>query len=51
MLVYSLFLVFTSNFNMGNLMVWVLTAACWVYAVRQRGIHAWLHGTLPGRIV
>ena len=51
MLVYSLLLVFTSNFNMGNLIIWVLTAACWVYAVWQRGIHAWLHGTLPGRIV
>ena len=27
LVVYSLSLVFLSNFNMGNLMVWVLTAA------------------------
>ena len=33
MLFYSVMLVFTSNFNMGNLIVWVLTVACCVYAV------------------
>ena len=27
LITYSLMLVFLSNFNMGNLMVWVLTAA------------------------
>ena len=30
MLFYSVMLVFTSNFNMGNLIVWVLTVACCV---------------------
>jgi len=30
---YSLMLVFLSNFNMGNLMVWVLTAVITVCAI------------------
>ena len=34
--IYSVSLVFTSNFNMGNLLVWLLTAAVDVYAIWQR---------------
>ena len=49
--IYSVSLVFTSNFNMGNLLVWLLTAAVDVYAIWQRPIHHWLHGTIPGKIV
>ena len=41
---------FTSNFNMGNLLVWLLTAAVDVYAIWQQPIHHWLHGTIPGKI-
>lgn len=51
MLFYSVMLVFTSNFNMGNLIVWVLTAACCVYAVWHRRLNAWFTGPLSGRIV
>ena len=50
LLAYSLTLVFFSNFNMGNAIVWLLTAVTWVYAVWHRRIHAWMHGTLPGRV-
>ena len=49
--IYSVSLVFTSNFNMGNLLVWLLTAAVDVYAIWQQPIHHWLHGTTPGKIV
>ena len=49
--IYSVSLVFTSNFNMGNLLVWLLTAAVDVYAIWQQPIHHWLHGTIPGKIV
>lgn len=34
--IYSVSLVFTSNFNMGNLLVWLLTAAVDVYAIWQQ---------------
>ena len=46
--IYSVSLVFTSNFNMGNLLVWLLTAAVDVYAIWQQPIHHWLHGTILG---
>ena len=39
--VYSVGLVFTSNFNMGNLLVWLLTAAVDCYAVWHRPINRW----------
>ena len=51
LILYSISLVVTSNFNMGNLLVWLLTAMVTVYAVWQKPIHAWLHGTVPGRVV
>ena len=51
LILYSISLVVTSNFNMGNLLVWLLTAMVTAYAVWQKPIHAWLHGTVPGRVV
>lgn len=39
--VYSVSLVFLSNFNMGNLMVWLLTACVVAYAVFRRPLNAW----------
>ena len=50
LVVYSIGLVFTSNFNMGNLMVWLLAAAVTVYAVWHKPLHAWFHAPGPGRI-
>ena len=46
---YSVSLLLTSNFNMGNLMVWVITAASWVTAIWHRGLYAWVRDTLAGR--
>lgn len=48
--VYAVSLALLSNFNMGNLMVWLLTAAVDVYAVRHRQFNAWF-ATGPGRVV
>ena len=47
---YSMSLLLTSNFNMGNLMVWVITAASWVMAIWHRGLYAWVRDTLAGRV-
>ncbi len=47
---YSVSLLLTSNFNMGNLMVWVITAASWVTAIWHRGLYAWVRDTLAGRV-
>ena len=44
---YALF----SNFNLGCLLVWLLTAACAGYTLFWRKIDPWLLHTLPGRIV
>lgn len=45
LVVYSVSLVFLSNFNMGNLMVWLLTACVAGYAVFRRPLHTWFsHG-------
>ncbi len=41
LVVYSLSLVFLSNFNMGNLMVWLLTACTVGYAVFRLPLRAW----------
>lgn len=46
---YAVSLVFTSNFNMGNLMVWLLAAAAGCYALFRRPLNAWFH-TGPGRV-
>lgn len=40
----------TSNFNFGNLLVWLLTAACWAYTLFGRRIDAFL-GTPFGRVI
>ena len=47
---YSLMLVFLSNFNMGNLMVWVLTAVITVCAIWHKPLAGWLR-TGAGRVV
>ena len=43
-------LVFLSNFNMGNLMVWVLTAAITACAIWHKPLAGWLR-TGAGRVV
>lgn len=48
--VYSVGLVFTSNFNMGNLLVWLLTAAVDCYCIWYRPINRWFAAGV-GRIV
>ena len=50
LVVYSLSLVFLSNFNMGNLMVWLLTGCVTGYAVFRRPINAWFSAGI-GRVV
>ena len=48
--VYAVGLVFTSNFNMGNLLVWLLAAAVAGYAVFRKPLNVWFsHGA--GRVV
>lgn len=47
---YSIGLAFTSNFNMGNLMVWLLAAAVTCYAIWRKPLHTWFHTTAAGRI-
>lgn len=48
---YSVGLVLTSNFNMGNLMVWLLAAAVTAYAIWHKPLHAWFHGSIIGKVV
>ena len=50
LVVYSLSLVFLSNFNMGNLMVWLLTGCVTGYAVFRRPVNAWFSAGI-GRVV
>ena len=48
--VYAVGLVFTSNFNMGNLLVWLLAAAVAGYAIFRKPLNVWFsHGA--GRVV
>ena len=48
--VYAVGLAFTSNFNMGNLLVWLLAAAVAGYAVFRKPLNVWFsHGA--GRVV
>ncbi|WP_455502524.1 YdcF family protein [Gemmiger sp.] len=50
LVVYSVSLIFLSNFNMGNLMVWLLTICVVGYAAFRRPLNAWFaSGT--GRVV
>lgn len=48
---YSIGLALTSNFNMGNLMVWLLTAMIAAYAIWRKPLHTWFHAPGAGRIV
>lgn len=48
LVIYSVGLALTSNFNMGNLMVWLLAALVTAYAIWHKPLHTWLH-TGPGR--
>lgn len=48
--VYSIGLVVTSNFNMGNLLVWLLTAAAVGYSIWYRPVNRWFSAGF-GRIV
>lgn len=48
---YSIGLALTSNFNMGNLMVWLLTAMIAVYAIWRKPLHTWFHAPGAGRVV
>lgn len=50
LLAYSVMLVLTSNFNMGNLLVWLLTAAVCGYTIWHKPLDLWFsHGV--GRAV
>ena len=50
LVLYSVSLIFLSNFNMGNLMVWLLTACVAGYAVFRRPLSLWFSAG-AGRIV
>lgn len=50
LILYSISLVFLSNFNMGNLMVWLLTACVTGYAVFRRPLNVWFSAGV-GRVV
>lgn len=51
LVIYSVGLALTSNFNMGNLMVWLLAALVTVYAIWRKPLHSWFHTPGPGRAV
>ena len=50
LVIYSVSLVFLSNFNMGNLMVWLLTACVVGYTIFRRPLHQWFAAGV-GRVV
>ena len=50
LVLYSVSLIFLSNFNMGNLMVWVLTAAITACAIWHKPLAGWLRPG-AGRVV
>ena len=50
LVVYSVGLAFTSNFNMGNLMVWLLSAAVAIYAIGHKSLHIWFRTSGLGRM-
>lgn len=47
----SLYYLLFSNFNLGNLLVWLLTAVSLLYAIFWRKIDPWLTQALAGRIL
>lgn len=51
LVVYSIGLALTSNFNMGNLVVWLLAAAVTGYAIWHEPMHRWFHSPGWGRLV
>lgn len=51
LVLYSVGLALTSNFNMGNLVVWVLAAAVTVYAIWHEPLQRWFHTPGPGTVV
>lgn len=50
LVLYSVSLIFLSNFNMGNLMVWLLTTCVAGYAVFRRPLNLWFSAG-AGRVV
>ena len=50
LVLYSVSLIFLSNFNMGNLMVWLLTVCVAGYAVFRRPLNLWFSAG-SGRVV
>ena len=50
LVLYSVSLIFLSNFNMGNLMVWLMTACVAGYAVFRRPLSLWFSAG-AGRVV
>ena len=46
---YAVYLALTGNFNLGNLLVWVLAVGFGGYLCFRRPIDRWLTGTAPGR--
>lgn len=48
LVLYSVSLIFLSNFNMGNLMVWLLTACVAGYAVFRRPLSLWFSAAQDG---
>lgn len=51
LVIYSIGLAFTSNFNMGNLMVWFLAAAVTAYAIWHKPLRVWFQTPGLGRVV
>lgn len=50
LVLYSISLIFLSNFNMGNLMVWLLTVCVAGYAVFRRPLSLWFSAS-AGQVV
>lgn len=51
LLALSVGITLTNNFNLGNLLVWLLTAVCAVYGLFTAPVDRFLTGTRPGRVV
>lgn len=51
MVIYSVGLACTSNFNMGNLMVWLISAALACYAIWHERFNSWFHTPGLGKVV
>lgn len=51
LLLLSVYYVLFSNFNLGNLLIWLLTAAVLGYALCWKKLDPWLLGTRPGKCI